>query len=361
MILSPIRLVLMAIGAAVGLVVILAVVVLAAAFAGSPGECDSGDRQVESSPALADQLQAKLDQLNAQLDAGQAASITFDESEATSRGRQFLEDENAPIADLKICFNSDGPSASGNLDAVLGLDVTAKVSGDLFSTASIPVSTTWTSTSGPPRVRSGQLRGGRRGRDQRSARAHQHRASAHDNLRRGHGHPQRPALSRRRDSAGLQTPGALSSMGTPLLTKEASLLQQIRSFLAGYQPVRLSVDDTTPAAVLLLLYEKEGEPHIVLTRRTDYVEHHKGETSFPGGAFDAEDADLMTTALRETEEEIGVRPQDVEVLGRLDDIVTITDFLVSPFVGVLPSADYPFVANAHEVAELVEVPAAPDG
>jgi hypothetical protein len=132
MILSPIRLILMAIGAAVGLVVILAVVVLAAAFAGSPGECDSGDRQVESSTALAQQFQAKLDQLNAQLDAGQAASFTFDESEATSRGRQFLDDENAPIADLKICFSSDGPSASGNLDAVLGLDVTAKVSGDLF-------------------------------------------------------------------------------------------------------------------------------------------------------------------------------------------------------------------------------------
>ena len=132
MILNPIRLVLMAFGAALGLVVILAVAVLAAAFAGSPGECDSGGRQVESNPALAQQLQAKLDQLNAQLDAGQAASITFDESEATSRGREFLEDENAPIADLKICLNSDGPSASGSLDAVLGLDVTAKVSGDIF-------------------------------------------------------------------------------------------------------------------------------------------------------------------------------------------------------------------------------------
>jgi len=132
MILSPIRLVLMAIGAAVGLVVVLAVVTLVAAFAGSPGECDSGDREVETSPALAEQLQAKLDQFNAQLDAGQAASFTFDESEATSRGRQFLEEESAPIADLKICLNPDGPSASGNLDAVLGLDVTAKVSGDLF-------------------------------------------------------------------------------------------------------------------------------------------------------------------------------------------------------------------------------------
>lgn len=141
-----------------------------------------------------------------------------------------------------------------------------------------------------------------------------------------------------------------------MLVGEASLLQQIRNFLAGYQPARLSVNEAMPAAVLLLLYEKESEPHILLTRRTDHVEHHKGETSFPGGAFDPGDGDLLTTALRETEEEIGVRPQDVEVLGRLDDIVTITGFLVSPFVGVLPSPHYPFVANAHEVAELVEVP-----
>ena len=141
-----------------------------------------------------------------------------------------------------------------------------------------------------------------------------------------------------------------------MVVREASLIQQIRNFLATYQPVRLSVADATPAAVLLLLYEQEGEPHILLTRRTDYVEHHKGETSFPGGAFDPEDGDLLATALRETEEEIGVRPEDVEVLGRLDDIVTITDFLVSPFVGVLPSPNYPFMLNAHEVAELVEVP-----
>jgi len=132
MILGPIRLILVAIGIAVGLAVVLSIILVVLAFAGSPGGCDSGDRQVESSPALAQQLQAKLDQLTTQLDAGQAASFTFDESEATSRGRQFLNEENAPIADLKICFSPDGPSASGNLDAVLGLDVTAKVSGDFF-------------------------------------------------------------------------------------------------------------------------------------------------------------------------------------------------------------------------------------
>ncbi|UCH87346.1 MAG: CoA pyrophosphatase [Dehalococcoidia bacterium] len=136
----------------------------------------------------------------------------------------------------------------------------------------------------------------------------------------------------------------------------ASLLQQIRDFLTDYRPQRLSHDQAIPAGVLLLIYEKAGEPYVVLTRRTEDVEHHKGETSFPGGAFDPDDGDMLTTALRETEEEIGVRAEDVEVLGQLDDIVTITGFLVSPFVGVLRRWPYPFAANAEEVAELVEVP-----
>ncbi len=136
----------------------------------------------------------------------------------------------------------------------------------------------------------------------------------------------------------------------------ASLLQQIRHFLADYRPQRFLHDEAIPAGVLLLLYEKAGELYIVLTRRTDDVEHHKGETSFPGGAFDPDDGDMLATALRETEEEIGVRAEDVEVLGQLDDIVTVTGFLVSPFVGVLRRWPYPFVVSAREVAELVEVP-----
>jgi len=140
------------------------------------------------------------------------------------------------------------------------------------------------------------------------------------------------------------------------MARGASLLQQIRDFLSDYRPRRFSQHETTPAGVLLLLYEKAGEPYIVLTRRTEDVEHHKGETSFPGGAFDPQDGDLLTTALREAEEEIGVRPEDVEILGQLDDIVTITGFLVSPFVGVLRAWPYPFAVNTREVAELVEVP-----
>ncbi|MCJ7509547.1 MAG: hypothetical protein MUP14_01480 [Dehalococcoidia bacterium] len=131
MILTPFKLVLGAVGIIVGGAALVAVLTVAAAFIGSPGGCDSGDREVQTSAALAQQFQGKLDSFNDQLDAGQPASFTFDESEATSRGRQFLEDENAPVNDLKVCFNPEGPSASGNLSAVLGLDVSVKASGQL--------------------------------------------------------------------------------------------------------------------------------------------------------------------------------------------------------------------------------------
>ncbi|MGQ9572814.1 MAG: hypothetical protein ACUVV3_06480 [Dehalococcoidia bacterium] len=129
MIFNPFRLVLAAIGTILGLVVLLVVLTLVAAFAGSPGECDSGDREVRVSPAAAQELQAKLGRFDEQLDAGQPASFTFDESEATSRGRQFLDEKDAPIKDLKVCFNPGEASASGKVSAVLGLDLNVKVSG----------------------------------------------------------------------------------------------------------------------------------------------------------------------------------------------------------------------------------------
>ena len=129
MIFTPIKLVLSLIGGIVGVVVVVVVVVVVMAFVGSPGECDSGGRDVQVSSALAAQLQAKLDDFDDQLDAGQAASITFDESEATSRGQEYLDDKDAPIEDVKICFNPQGPSASGKVTVVGGLNLDVKVSG----------------------------------------------------------------------------------------------------------------------------------------------------------------------------------------------------------------------------------------
>ena len=110
-----------------------------------------------------------------------------------------------------------------------------------------------------------------------------------------------------------------------------------------------------PAAVMVLLYPKDGDYCVLLNKRSQEVEHHKGEMSFPGGARDPEDRDFLDTALRETEEEMGIAQADVKVLGRLDDITTRTDFAVAVFVGTIP---YPYVFNpsAVEIAEVVEVP-----
>lgn len=138
---------------------------------------------------------------------------------------------------------------------------------------------------------------------------------------------------------------------------EDGLLERAREVLAEYIPRQLDAPAAEPAAVLVLLHECGGEPCVLFTQRTDQVEHHKGQISFPGGTLSDSDESLLATALRETFEEIGVRPEDVEVIGQLDDILTISNFRVTPYVGILHSeSDHPFVLNEEEVAEVVQVP-----
>jgi len=123
-------------------------------------------------------------------------------------------------------------------------------------------------------------------------------------------------------------------------------------------PSKLSADPSlTPAGVMVLMYPKLGEYQLLLNRRSDHVQEHKGEISFPGGRMDGDDGTLLRTALRETHEEMGVRPEDVEVLGELDDVATRSRYRVSPFVGTIPEG-YRFTPNAREVAEVIEVPLA---
>jgi 8-oxo-dGTP pyrophosphatase MutT (NUDIX family) len=109
------------------------------------------------------------------------------------------------------------------------------------------------------------------------------------------------------------------------------------------------------AAVLIPLFFKEGEAYLLFTKRTDKVEHHKGQISFPGGRMDDTDDDLLITALRETEEEVGINPSDITVLGQTDRFLTNTHYLVTPFVG---SFDYPYdyQVNYDEIDRLIEVP-----
>lgn len=126
--------------------------------------------------------------------------------------------------------------------------------------------------------------------------------------------------------------------------------------LAGRPKHRETAVGCVPAAVLLPLFQKENDYHLVFTRRTETVSHHKGQVSFPGGRLHPEDRSLLDAALREAWEEIGLPTGDAEVLGELDDIVThTTNFLISPFVATIP---YPhqFRANPAEVAEIIEVP-----
>ncbi len=131
----------------------------------------------------------------------------------------------------------------------------------------------------------------------------------------------------------------------------------IREALQRYSPYQVtSAQGVAPAGVLILLYEHGGEPHIVFQKRTDQVRDHKGQISFPGGAMDPGDTDVLFTALRETHEEIGVDPNHVEVLGRVDDMVTVSNFLVTPFVGWLQHYPYEWRFSDEEVAYLLEVP-----
>jgi 8-oxo-dGTP pyrophosphatase MutT (NUDIX family) len=132
---------------------------------------------------------------------------------------------------------------------------------------------------------------------------------------------------------------------------------QVRQLLAQYQPESYAaVEPGRRAAVLMLLYERSEGIHIVFQKRTETVDDHKGQVSLPGGSMDPEDDSLASTALRETFEEIGVQPVDVELLGQLDELRTSTNYRITPFVGWLKRYPYEWRFSEHEVAYLMEVP-----
>ncbi len=136
---------------------------------------------------------------------------------------------------------------------------------------------------------------------------------------------------------------------------EADSIDQIAKRLSSRERKAIGHPSFTRAAVLVPLFNKNGNCHLLFTKRTDLVKYHKGEISFPGGMMDEEDGSLQKTALREAHEEIGLKESEVEVIGILDDIVTITEFIVTPFVGLIPYP-YPFKTSPVEIAELIEVP-----
>ena len=111
------------------------------------------------------------------------------------------------------------------------------------------------------------------------------------------------------------------------------------------------------AAVLIPIFFKNGEAHLLFTKRTDKVETHKGQISFPGGMADETDDKLRETALRETWEEMGIKTEDITILGKTDKFLTNTNFMVTPYVGYFPYP-YDYTLSIDEIDRVIEVPLA---
>jgi 8-oxo-dGTP pyrophosphatase MutT (NUDIX family) len=148
-----------------------------------------------------------------------------------------------------------------------------------------------------------------------------------------------------------------------------SLAERLRAALeegARRDPPLLAGDDVTelmaaedrlrPAAVLIAVTDR-AEPGVLLTRRSDTLRSHAGQVAFPGGRVDPDDADGIAAALREADEEIGLPPGAVEVVGTVGLFRTVTGFEITPVVGVVPP-DLPLRPHDAEVAALFEVPLA---
>ncbi len=129
----------------------------------------------------------------------------------------------------------------------------------------------------------------------------------------------------------------------------------IRTNLSGREKRILDFPDYRKASVLILFMNKENSPHVLLTLRTDKVSTHTRQISFPGGSYDDTDRDFLDTALRETQEEMGIDPADIEVLGEFDEYISIMGFQVYAYVG---AAEYPiqYDLSKDEIDEVLEVP-----
>jgi 8-oxo-dGTP pyrophosphatase MutT (NUDIX family) len=138
----------------------------------------------------------------------------------------------------------------------------------------------------------------------------------------------------------------------------AEELARIRAALAVPEPHRSALPEDA-AAVLLPLLPREGGLAVLFTRRTDHLPSHPGQVSFPGGRIGPEDKTPADAALRETEEEVGIPQQHVEVLGHLADYTTYYGRLVCSYVGLVDArAPEPYLASPDEVAALLVVPIA---
>ncbi len=142
-----------------------------------------------------------------------------------------------------------------------------------------------------------------------------------------------------------------------IYTNQIELYKLIKNKLSSHKQRTYKYADVPykKAAVLIPLFFKDGESHLLFTKRTDKVETHKGQISFPGGMYDESDNNLEETALRETWEEMGIKTNDVTIIGRTDSFLTNTNFLVTPYVGYF-FYPYEYKINSDEIDRVIEVP-----
>ncbi len=142
----------------------------------------------------------------------------------------------------------------------------------------------------------------------------------------------------------------------PLIEKQ---LSAIKNGLGRLKPSDLTHPEFKKSAVLILLIPERSDLYVIMTSRSNKLKKHRGEMSFPGGKFEPDvDKNLEETALRETREEIGLKEDDIEIIGRLEDFPTITGYIIRPFVGYMEKdgKKISYNLNHGEVAALVKIP-----
>jgi 8-oxo-dGTP pyrophosphatase MutT (NUDIX family) len=143
---------------------------------------------------------------------------------------------------------------------------------------------------------------------------------------------------------------------SPAVPLRETHLLAIKEALEAHPRRMVTVPGRRQAGVLIMLFERDEGPWVVLTERTHSVSLHKGEISFPGGARDPEDEDLWATAVRETVEELGVDPNTLQQLGALDDYPTFSSgYIVSAFVAAVEPPEG-WLPSEHEIAQVLEFP-----
>jgi len=132
--------------------------------------------------------------------------------------------------------------------------------------------------------------------------------------------------------------------------------QRIEKTLRHRKKKKITGENLKVSAVLVPLFYDQGQYHVLFTERSDEVVFHKGQVCFPGGTQEPSDSSLLQTALRESEEEIGLEAKDIEILGELDDIITfVTNYAISPFVAFIRHP-HSLRTNGREVKGAFSVP-----